>query len=135
MIDDLTAVADNGQGLNMDVDSWYRGTYFIEDESGRVKIGSSVDVRERIGQLQIGNAEHLTLIAVIDMSEKALHQHYNDSQIRGEWFDPQLDPWLNLLVQVLKRKWKRHMDQLIGILKSEGKNPYISPYNTITFNY
>lgn len=63
--------------------------YFIQ--SGNfVKIGHSAgDPRHRLGRLQIGNPEKLTLIAVIEggRNEEAVwHDRFCDLRVRGEWF-------------------------------------------------
>ncbi len=58
---------------------------------GVVKIGYASKKRlpNRISQLQIGNWTSLELIACIDgrqKEERAIHKHYSQLRIRGEWF-------------------------------------------------
>jgi hypothetical protein len=64
--------------------------YFIRSgETDWVKIGRAVDVKKRIGFLQVGNPEDLTLLATIDggaEEERALHFLLRGVRRRGEWF-------------------------------------------------
>lgn len=66
--------------------------YFIENESGRVKIGHAKDPTRRLSSLQGGSHEKLTLVAVIAdggrPEESALHLRFADLRGRGEWFAP-----------------------------------------------
>lgn len=65
--------------------------YFIQDESGRVKIGSSIDPENRLKQLQTSCAEKLFLIDSLktddhNFVEKQLHKKLKSLRINGEWF-------------------------------------------------
>jgi hypothetical protein len=64
--------------------------YLIRAESsGAVKIGVAVDPAKRLGSLQIGSPEPLSLIGVIPggrPQELRLHEQFADRRIRGEWF-------------------------------------------------
>lgn len=65
--------------------------YFIKDESGRTKIGSSIDPENRLKQLQTSCADRLTLIGSIKSDEhkfieKKIHKQLKDLRISGEWF-------------------------------------------------
>jgi hypothetical protein len=64
--------------------------YFIQDESGPVKIGLALKPWTRLGELQVGNPRDLELKAVILGSvetEEMLHSHWAPaSHVRGEWF-------------------------------------------------
>ncbi len=61
-------------------------TYFIQDQQGRVKIGTSVNVQTRLSAIQTCNADKLTLLTVLDEDEGDLHKKFDKYRIRGEWF-------------------------------------------------
>lgn len=61
-------------------------TYFIEDESGRVKIGRSSSVLKRLSALQTSHPEKLTLVGVVDADELEVQHKFSNQHIRGEWF-------------------------------------------------
>jgi hypothetical protein len=64
--------------------------YFLSDLHGRIKIGFALkDVKLRVLDLQIGNADQLTIEAIIpgtQQQEIALHDHFERYCVRGEWF-------------------------------------------------
>ncbi|MBS7545089.1 GIY-YIG nuclease family protein [Ancylobacter oerskovii] len=68
--------------------------YFVQAEKGPVKIGFSTDVPRRIGQLQSGMREIMTLLAVMPgdrRTEYFFHQKLRAFRITGEWFHPSSD--------------------------------------------
>lgn len=76
--------------------------YFIQVQGGGpVKIGWSVDVHERLSELQTGCPLPLEIRRTIETTdrtlEKRIHQYFKDLRIRGEWFDvdPELDLFMN----------------------------------------
>lgn len=79
--------------------------YFIADQAkGTVKIGHAADVAARLVALQVGNAHHLTIAAVVPGDaryESALHSTFRENHIRGEWFrlDGRLREFVDLLPQ------------------------------------
>lgn len=68
--------------------------YFIQDESGPVKIGWTSDRKrptERLIGLQAGNPRTLSLLGVVSGTledEAQLHAQFEHAHIRGEWFNP-----------------------------------------------
>lgn len=64
--------------------------YFIRDPAAdRVKIGVSNDPWKRLKNMQTGSPGLLELVAMVDgdpAAEKALHQRFDGSRVRGEWF-------------------------------------------------
>jgi hypothetical protein len=68
--------------------------YFIQverpDGRGPIKIGKADSPMCRLGELQVGNPEQLSLLAVIEDVPEALESYYHDlfgyCWIRGEWF-------------------------------------------------
>lgn len=68
------------------------GTVYLlrDDRSGRVKIGHSVDLWKRIGDLRTGSSGPLRLVGVIIGTrdiEAGLHAEFADRRVQGEWFD------------------------------------------------
>lgn len=69
--------------------------YFISDGLGHVKIGIAKDVQKRLYSLQTCNPlllEIRLVLSVKDMDdarriEQKLHTIFNESRLRGEWFD------------------------------------------------
>lgn len=66
--------------------------YFVQaGQGGPVKIGFSTAPRFRLHALQTGNPFKLILhgsVAGSRVLERALHWHFRDDRIRGEWFRP-----------------------------------------------
>ncbi|MBW2003075.1 MAG: GIY-YIG nuclease family protein [Deltaproteobacteria bacterium] len=67
--------------------------YFIRSgKKGAIKIGySKNNIKDRMGELQVGSPELLTLIGVMEGNinkEKELHRKFKKYLIRGEWFRP-----------------------------------------------
>jgi len=65
------------------------GVYLIHNGRGHMKIGWTTDLPARLTALQIGSADTLEVLRVLDggqKTEKWLHKHYSQNQIRGEWF-------------------------------------------------
>ena len=68
-----------------------RWVYFVAVSSGEVKIGTAVNLRSRIGGLQVGHPHPLHVVALTDGSgdvETQLHDRFAEHRIRGEWFYP-----------------------------------------------
>lgn len=67
-------------------------TYFVRcEETGKIKIGKSTGVQERVRHLQTANPSRLTLLHVIDGDlETELHARFSQYRVRydGEWFHP-----------------------------------------------
>lgn len=65
--------------------------YSIIDESNRRKLGMAQDVDMRRAELQVGNAELLTVeyrlfVKNMKKAEMSLHMLFARDNIRGEWF-------------------------------------------------
>lgn len=63
-------------------------TYFIQEgQRGPIKIGKSMRVLRRRGNLQGGNSQQLILLGKIDGNhESNLHAAWREYRIHGEWF-------------------------------------------------
>jgi ribosome-binding protein aMBF1 (putative translation factor) len=66
--------------------------YFIENiETKHIKIGFTTNVKHRLGQLQTSSPHELRVLSVCegdDKYEKELHSRFNESRLKGEWFNP-----------------------------------------------
>ena len=79
------------QASNRQVKTPARFVYFIQSADGPIKIGSASDVNARLGSLQTGSPEKLTLLGAIEggeARERELHQQFAATRLRGEWFAP-----------------------------------------------
>ena len=69
--------------------------YFMRlGEAGPIKIGHSVNIKERLAVIQVNNPYLITLLAVVDggfSKERELHKLFKDHKIYGEWFYPHTD--------------------------------------------
>jgi len=70
--------------------SGHAGVYLLRYQE-LYKIGKSINVPERIGQLRLAlpfDVQHIHTIAAVDPAplEKQLHERFADKRIRGEWF-------------------------------------------------
>jgi hypothetical protein len=65
--------------------------YFARDQqTGRIKIGTSLRPRARLRQLQTGNGSRLELLGAVPGGpdrEQELHQTFRPWRLAGEWFD------------------------------------------------
>lgn len=64
--------------------------YFIQSQSGHIKIGYAKDVASRLAALQCANPEPLTLIGTVAGTrglEVSLHKRFDAHRRLGEWFD------------------------------------------------
>lgn len=91
--------------------------YFIQDGNGRIKIGTTGDLRRRFDLMQTHTAEPLCVIGVIDggrEKERELHESFRELRYRsnGEWFesDASLLAWIkhNTRPADLKKKPKTY---------------------------
>ncbi len=64
--------------------------YFIQCETGPVKIGFAKDISKRLSTLQSGNPNKLKIVKTIEnckkTTEKELHNKYSEYRLSGEWF-------------------------------------------------
>jgi hypothetical protein len=68
-----------------------RWIYFIQARSGEIKIGSAIDLVDRIGQLQAGHPHQFQLLALEyapKIREFELHAMFAEHREQGEWFYP-----------------------------------------------
>jgi DNA-binding transcriptional regulator YdaS (Cro superfamily) len=70
--------------------------YFIRaGRTDRIKIGYAVKPEHRLRELQIGSADRLTFLRVVEgerEAERAMHARFADQRLEGEWFtfDPDM---------------------------------------------
>jgi hypothetical protein len=69
--------------------------YFVQaGHDGPIKIGWTIDIAQRLTDLQIASPFILRLLAVIDGDkdlERALHERLASHRLRGEWFENHAD--------------------------------------------
>lgn len=66
--------------------------YFIQSETGAIKIGYSRSPKQRLNNLQGSNSEKLTLLGTIKggrSKEAELHERFSGLRTTGEWFRPE----------------------------------------------
>ena len=66
--------------------------YFIESDSGYVKIGKTVNLKTRIKSLKSASPHDLKLLGYIksedyNFLEMVFHKKFDESRVNGEWFD------------------------------------------------
>ena len=101
--------------------------YLIESNiNGQItyKIGrTSRDTKSRLAELSTGNAGDMRVVCEykcgcsVNMLEVALHNHYKNIKLSGEWFSDKLDT--SQFISVCK-----FIDESIKLLKEMG-NPFI----------
>jgi len=70
-----------------------------------VKIGTSTDLRQRLGQLQFLTRSRVRLLATTPGSfsrEREIHRQFASARVHGEWFRP--TPELLAFIGTLKPK-------------------------------
>ena len=63
--------------------------YFIQDETGPIKIGFSKNVKQRIYSYTTHNPRKIKVLAIIHgtkLEEKRLHNLFRNFCIRNEWY-------------------------------------------------
>lgn len=85
--------------LRRDVHGDERKVYFIESESGHIKIGMSENPEWRLVVLQRDSKHNLTLLGICDggfRKEQSLHKEFADNRTTGEWFVPDERLWATI---------------------------------------
>jgi len=98
-----------------------------KENPGRFKIGStrSKDINKRLKQLQTGSSYELYIKDFYETShpfklEKMLHNHFNSSNIIGEWFE---------LFENDTEAFKSICDEKMDIIESLKDNPFYFKQN------
>lgn len=85
-----TAVFGSGPSKSRTTDR--RSVYFIQADSGLVKVGVAENPQARLAQLQTGSPARLRLIGFVPevgaQGERALHVRFAAAHAHGEWFHP-----------------------------------------------
>ena len=68
------------------------GMIYLIQSGTKVKIGVARSLSQRLTNLQIGNPDALEVIMAAYSKvpyaiEKALHEHFMERRVRGEWYD------------------------------------------------
>ncbi|HFH3763250.1 GIY-YIG nuclease family protein [Pseudomonas aeruginosa] len=88
---ELSGVGENELMIDGDGKVKRRMVYFIRNSRGSIKIGSSMNVEDRLHHLETGAGERLELIASVPGSfgaERELHARFTGLREHGEWFSP-----------------------------------------------
>lgn len=124
-------------------------TYFIQRvPNGPVKIGRTVNARQRLAELQTASAEQLVIRGVITSNrERELHQRFASKRMSGEWFrcDDELETYMfelfgphdNIEIMVMlcrqlvieyERMQEEIMDVWIAAKNTRSKVPYLKEF-------
>ncbi len=82
-----------------------RSLYIMECD-GKYKIGTTNDVKKRLGQLQTGNPHKITISFDVEIGfiagqlEIHLHKLFEEFHVNGEWFDLPHNVWDMLCVKL-----------------------------------
>lgn len=88
---ELAGISDKEIRIQSDGTVSRRMIYFVRNGRGMIKIGSSMNVSDRIRSLETGASETLELIASIPGTysvERQLHDRFSGIREYGEWFRP-----------------------------------------------
>jgi T5orf172 domain len=111
-----------------------------------IKVGTAMDVRTRMGELQTGNPRPLRLCAVLLGSydlEHALHEELSGYRLVGEWFDdsPSIEWFVDRMTALAEKMYvKYHLEKRIPSFEEfspfrerlqEGERPpVVMPFET-----
>lgn len=90
IIDIDTVAEENDWRKPYDFKKTDRNLYILLNEHGRVKIGISIDLEQRIKVLEAASGCKISLLRLIENGsslEKILHKHYKHKRYLGEWFN------------------------------------------------
>lgn len=68
--------------------------YFVQAETGQIKIGLALDVGRRLAQIRTISPVPITLLATAEggrAKEHQYHQRFAEHRMHGEWFHPHPD--------------------------------------------
>ncbi len=98
-----------------------RTIYFLQAESGPIKIGIANNFPNRLKAINTHNHEKLTPIYIFESAkdiagrlEKALHKYFKDYRIKGEWF------WNHKVVLTAIEQFKKN--NILDLIKLEPIN-------------
>lgn len=74
--------------------------YFIESDSGYIKIGKTFNLKTRMKSLKNASPHNLKLLCYIKSDEYSelemiFHKKFSEKRVNGEWFDIKIDNVLN----------------------------------------
>jgi hypothetical protein len=97
--------------------------YFIRGEKlGLIKIGITTDTKKRLGTLQVGSPDRLTLLATVEGDEKTEQQYhltFKSKRVFGEWFALENDDLaaIGVPTSLIPRPSITHGENWRGLLK------------------
>ena len=109
----------------------YWGVYFIQSESGKIKIGYTTDLKLRIREFQNQFPDPIKLIGFIEneepIMEKALHALFRHHHDHNEWFKPHPEILEYIEKHQTKAEWETRIEfkqEIKAELKCAGLQAY-----------
>jgi hypothetical protein len=104
---DRVGGSDNNPEGSPTVNSRHEKTYIIKSPaSGLLKIGKTIDMKQRLAALQNGSGVPLEVLVVIDENiEHELHLRFKNLRVFGEWFRD--DGQIAQFIEEGKKSWER----------------------------
>lgn len=68
--------------------------YFVQAETGQIKVGLALDVERRLAQIRTMSPVPIRLLAIVEggrAQEHQYHKRFADHRLHGEWFNPHPD--------------------------------------------
>jgi hypothetical protein len=103
--------------------------YFIQaGVGGCIKIGVTVDVSDRMNNIQVGCPDEVTLIGgIYDRRaykiEAALHDRFDEHRHRGEWFRPSAELLAFVARWPMSRVDEKRHDEILVALGGKPRSP------------
>lgn len=105
--------------------------YFIQEDSGPIKIGSAESVKGRLSNWQTHTIKCLKVLAKQEGGrnlERRLHKRFESCRIKGEWFHPapELMEYINSLPMITDFEfvdtYAGYLPKIVKLLKQAGEN-------------
>lgn len=103
--------------------------YFIQmGDDGPIKIGlTNRSVKQRVADLQTGSPWPLHILAILPvkspLDEYAIHRHFRDLRMCGEWFLPEFE-----LFRFIRRIYREGKEAILGIEALDPSEDVPPPY-------
>jgi len=86
--------------------------YFLQADNGPIKIGFSIDIKNRLPAIQRWHPEEITLLKTAGGTtegERSIHRLFKEDRIRGEWFKP--SEKLLMFIRDLPKEYRSKKEQ------------------------
>jgi hypothetical protein len=101
--------------------------YFIQAETGQIKIGRAANPEKRLCQLKSGCFVRLTLLGRLEgrgYEEKVWHSAFQDDRLAGEWFADTRELKEAIRLALLGKPWWDHLTPPLGFPLSDDENEW-----------